>query len=74
MVGGKTLAITAICAVGHIAGSVVLGLIGVFFGLALKGLIGVESVRGNLAAWLLTAFGLAYLIWGIRLIYRRHPH
>lgn len=71
---GKTLAITAICAVGHIASSVVLGLLGVFFGLALKGLVGAESVRGNLAAWLLTAFGLAYFIWGIRLVYRRRPH
>lgn len=70
----RTAVITVICAVGHIASSVVLGLVGVFFGLALKGLIGTESVRGDLAAWLLTAFGLAYLIWGIRLIYRRHPH
>ena len=71
---GKTALITAICAVGHIASSVVLGLIGVFFGLALKGLVGTESVRGDLAAWLLTAFGLAYFVWGIRLVYRRHPH
>jgi nickel/cobalt transporter (NicO) family protein len=71
---GKTALITLICAVGHIASSVVLGLIGVFFGLALKGLVGTESVRGGLAAWLLTAFGLAYFVWGIRLVYRRHPH
>ena len=71
---GKTLAITAICAVGHIASSVVLGLIGVGFGLALKGLVDAESARGNWAAWLLTAFGLAYFVWGLRLVYRRHPH
>ncbi len=71
---GKTLLITAVCAIGHIASSVLLGMIGVFFGLTLKGLIGAESMRGDLAAWLLTAFGFAYLIWGIRLVYRRHPH
>ena len=71
---GKTLAITAICAVGHIASSVVLGLIGVGFGLALKGLVDTESARGHWAAWLLTAFGLAYFVWGLRLLYRRHPH
>ncbi len=70
----KTAAITLICALGHIAGSVVLGLVGVSFGLAVKGLEGAESIRGDIAAWLLIAFGLAYLIWGIRFIYRRHPH
>lgn len=70
----KTTLITLICAFGHIASSVVLGFVGVALGLAVKGLIGVESTRGNLAAWLLIAFGLAYLIWGIRLAYRRHPH
>jgi nickel/cobalt transporter (NicO) family protein len=71
---GKTALITLICALGHIASSIVLGLVGVFLGLALKGLVGTESLRGDLAAWLLTAFGLAYFVWGIRLVYRRHPH
>jgi sulfite exporter TauE/SafE len=71
---GKTALITVICAIGHIGSSVVLGFVGVAFGLALKGLVGTESIRGDLAAWLLTAFGLAYFIWGIRLVYRRHPH
>lgn len=71
---GKTLVITTICAIGHIGSSVVLGLIGVAFGLALKGLVDTESTRGDWAAWLLTAFGLAYFVWGLRLVYRRHPH
>jgi sulfite exporter TauE/SafE len=70
----KTGVITLVCAVGHIVGSVVLGLLGVAFGLAVKGLEGTEAVRGNIAGWLLIAFGLAYLIWGIRLLYRSHPH
>jgi len=70
----RTLLITSICAVGHIGSSVVLGFVGVTFGLALKGLVGAESLRGNVAAWLLIAFGLAYLVWGIRLVYRHHPH
>jgi len=70
----KTAVITLLCAGGHIAGSVVLGLVGVSLGLAVKGLEGAESVRGDVAAWLLIAFGLAYTIWGIRLLYRRHPH
>lgn len=70
----RTLWITSACAIGHIGSSVVLGFVGVAFGLALKGLVGAESFRGNVAAWLLIAFGLAYFIWGIRLVYRRHPH
>lgn len=70
----KTALITLVCALGHIASSVVLGLVGVSLGLAVKGLETVESARGNWAAWFLIAFGLAYLIWGLRFLYRRHPH
>lgn len=70
----RTAVITLLCALGHIAGSVVLGLVGVSLGLAVKGLEGTESIRGDIAAWLLIAFGLAYLIWGLRFLYRRHPH
>ncbi|OHB63826.1 MAG: hypothetical protein A2Y77_01285 [Planctomycetes bacterium RBG_13_62_9] len=71
---GKTALITLLCALGHIGSSVVLGLVGVSLGLAVKGLEGAESVRGSMAAWLLIAFGFAYLIWGLRLVYRKHPH
>jgi nickel/cobalt exporter len=70
----KTVVITLVCALGHIGSSVVLGLVGVALGLAVAGLEGVESLRGNLAAWLLIAFGLAYFIWGLRLVYRSKPH
>lgn len=70
----KTAVITLFCAAGHIGSSVVLGLIGVSLGLAVTNLEKTESLRGDIAAWLLIAFGLAYTIWGIRLIYRRHPH
>ena len=70
----KTALITVLCAFGHIGSSVVLGLIGVSLGWAVKGLEGAEAVRGDIAAWLLIAFGLAYLIWGIRLVYRSKPH
>ena len=66
----KTAVITLICAMGHIAGSVVLGLVGVSLGWAVKGLEAGEAARGTLAAWLLIAFGLAYLIWGLRFLYR----
>lgn len=62
----KTAMITFLCGLGHIASSVVLGLVGVSMGVALNKLKFAESFRGNMAAWLLIAFGLAYLIWGLR--------
>lgn len=34
----------------------------------------VESFRGNLAAWMLIAFGLVYLVWALRRIYRNKAH
>jgi len=70
----RTGVITLLCALGHIGSSVVLGFVGVSLGLAVESLTGAESLRGRIAAWLFIAFGLAYLIWGIRHIYRSRPH
>ncbi len=70
----KTSLITFLCGLGHIGSSVVLGLVGVLLGLAVKGLVDFESFRGNLAAWLLIAFGFVYLIWGLRRALRNKPH
>lgn len=66
--------ITILCGIGHVGSSVILGMAGVAMGLAVKKLEIVESVRGDFAAWLLTAFGLAYLVWGLRQAYRNKPH
>jgi len=70
----KTLWITALCGVGHVMGSVALGFIGIGLGIALKQLVDIESVRGDIAAWGLIAFGLAYLVWGLRWGQRKHAH
>ena len=70
----KTLVITFLCGLGHIASSIVLGMIGVSLGLAVKKLELIESSRGNIAAWLLIAFGMAYLVWGLRRAYKNKPH
>ena len=70
----KTIVITFLCGLGHIASSIVLGMIGVAMGLAVKKLELIESSRGNIAAWLLIAFGLAYLVWGLRRAYKNKPH
>jgi nickel/cobalt exporter len=70
----RTAVITLLCAAGHIGSSVALGFLGVSLGLAVESLTGVESLRGRVAAWLFIAFGLVYLLWGIRHIYRSRPH
>ncbi|MDT8300867.1 MAG: sulfite exporter TauE/SafE family protein [Sedimentisphaerales bacterium] len=70
----KTIVITFLCGLGHIGSSIVLGMIGVSLGIAVKKLEIIESSRGNIAAWLLIAFGLAYLVWGLRRAYKNKPH
>jgi sulfite exporter TauE/SafE len=70
----KTAWITALCGIGHVGSSVVLGLIGVAMGIAVGKLVSVESVRGDLAAWAFIAFGLAYFIWGVRRAIKNKPH
>lgn len=70
----KTLWITSLCGVGHVAGSVILGLVGIAAGITLNRLEVFESARGEIAAWLLMAFGLVYGAWGVVNLVRRKPH
>ncbi len=70
----KTAVITALCGLGHVAGSVVLGVLGIAIGAAVGTLEFVESIRGDLAAWGLTAFGLIYFVLGVRKALRDRPH
>lgn len=70
----KTLTVTALCGLGHIAGSILLGIVGLLLGSQLATLVGIEGVRGDLASWALMAFGLCYLAWGLRQAGRKHTH
>ncbi|MFO7569993.1 MAG: sulfite exporter TauE/SafE family protein [Smithellaceae bacterium] len=70
----KTLGITFLCGVGHVASSVLLGFIGIALGVAVTNLAAIESFRGNLAAWALIAFGLVYFVWGMRRAWKNQPH
>jgi nickel/cobalt transporter (NicO) family protein len=72
--GFKTMMVTILCGIGHVGSSVILGLVGVAIGIAVNKLQWFESVRGNIAAWLMIGFGVAYLIWGLRCAYRNRPH
>ncbi len=70
----RTAWLTLLCGLGHVLSSVLLGMIGVAFGIALTRLEWLEALRGNLAAWLLIGFGFAYFVWGVHRAIRNRPH
>lgn len=70
----KTVLITALCGLGHVLSSVVLGVIGILFGVALRKLEWIESMRGDWAAWAFLIFGLGYLIWALWRLQKKKPH
>jgi sulfite exporter TauE/SafE len=72
--GIKTTLITIFCGLGHVLGSVLLGIIGIALGLVVSKLEGLESVRGDLAAYALIVFGLVYFSWGLRKVFRKTAH
>jgi sulfite exporter TauE/SafE len=61
----KTLSLTALCGVGHVLGSVLLGAVGIGIGVALNKLTWIEGIRGSVAAWSLITFGLVYAAWSM---------
>lgn len=70
----RTLVVTALCGLGHIASAVVLGLAAAGLGVAAERLVRLEETRGHLALALLVAFGLGYAALGAVRLLRRRPH
>jgi ABC-type nickel/cobalt efflux system permease component RcnA len=70
----RTVTITFVCGLGHIAASVALGIVGITLGIGLATLEILQSFRGNIAAWALIAFGLAYFVWGLRRAFKNRSH
>ena len=70
----RTYWVTALCGVGHVLGSVVIGVLGIGIGISLHRIQWFEGVRGDVAAWLLAGFGLAYMAWGLKKAWRSRPH
>ncbi len=70
----RTLWITFLCGIGHVAGSVALGVLGATLGIALGKLEFFEVWRGNLAAQALIIFGFTYCVWGVHRAIRNKPH
>lgn len=72
----KLMGVVALCGVGHVLGSIVLGAVGISLGVAIDKLEWIEGTRGDVAAWLLIGFGLAYFAWGVvrRVRGKEHSH
>ncbi len=72
----KVLLLTFGCGLAHVLSSVVLGFVGLGFGVAVDRLNWIESNRGEITVWLLIGFGLAYASWAMVRRHRgkRHTH
>jgi sulfite exporter TauE/SafE len=70
----KTFWVTGLSGLGHVGSSVVIGIIGIAAGYGLSKVEGIESIRGDWAAWAFVGFGFLYMLYGLwRGLYRK-PH
>ena len=70
----QTVGWTALCAIGHVLGSVAVGMLGVFLGWELSKQNWQMDIRGSLSGWALLIFGFIYLLWGIYKAIRGTTH
>jgi sulfite exporter TauE/SafE len=70
----RTLFWTTICGLGHVLSSVALAAIAGAVGWAVGNIKAVDAIRGDAAAYLLLAFGLAYAAWGLWRRGHGHAH
>jgi ABC-type nickel/cobalt efflux system permease component RcnA len=70
----KTIWVTVLSGIGHVLSSVLLGIIGIGFGIGLHNLEIIETSRGEIAAWLMIAFGIIYFIWGLKKAFKSKTH
>ena len=66
--------ITVLCGIGHVGSSILLAFLALTLGWSLTNIHFFEDYRGDIAGWLLIAFGLVYMIWGIRRAIKKKPH
>lgn len=62
----KTVLITFFCGLAHTLSSVLIGCVGMFIGVSTGVLEKIEGGRGDLVKWILLAFALAYVIYGLK--------
>lgn len=70
----KTMMVTLLCGIGHVASSVALGFVGIAMGMAVSRVEALEGYRGDWAAWGLILFGGGYFLWGVWQAIRNKSH
>jgi len=70
----KTVFWTAICGLGHVASSIVVGAIGIAVGWSLNSMEWFEGIRGSLASYTLMGFGALYLLYGLYRAFVKKDH
>jgi hypothetical protein len=70
---GRTLTVAALCGLGRSISSALLGLAGIALSLGAASLAGIQNIRGEFAIWFMIAFGLVYMVYGIRKAIRDAP-
>ncbi|MCS6946984.1 MAG: hypothetical protein NZM12_05150, partial [Steroidobacteraceae bacterium] len=70
----RTLWTTAACGLGHTGASLLLALAAAAGGWSLSRISDLQEWRGDTAAWLLLALGVAYAAWGWTRRHRRAVH
>jgi hypothetical protein len=70
----KTMWITLISGIGHVGSSILIDTIGIALGIGLNRLESIEMFKGEIVAWMLFAFGIAYTLFGIYKYLRNSHH
>ena len=70
----RTTIVTLVCGLGHVMGSIVLGILGIAAGIFVGRLESFEATRGDIAAWAMLVFGLTYLAWSVYQLLRDRAH
>ncbi|HHT9118681.1 MAG TPA: sulfite exporter TauE/SafE family protein [Candidatus Hypogeohydataceae bacterium YC38] len=70
----KLLGVSFLGGLGHVGSSFLLGALGIVFGLGLAHMNKMESMRGDIAGFLLIGFGVAYALWGLKHVRHHHLH
>ncbi len=70
----KTIWITIVSGIGHVLGSILLGVVGIAIGLALNIVEEIESYREMLAGWVLISFGIIYFLWAVKKLIKNKSH
>lgn len=70
----RTLWITFLSGVGHVGGSVVLGMIGIAMGISLHRMEAIEAGRSQVVGWMMIGFGVLYTAYGVYKYVKKGAH